>query len=219
CSRRMRSAIAGGGFTVFGGTPLTCSSGQSRGATAMSSRTRVPSARTTTGCSGPCSRRSTPNTTVPQGVGRSVRPAYSTTLPAGTLPNTSAPCDTLSGNTIRLSCGVTGAGAVCANAAAANSRATNAVIPASRAKRDNGEAGPKGECAVRVTREPGDVCGEARHRLEARRRWVPAFAGMTERQKNPSTVELQPLPLRLADDTLAVPRQLAVDPGRADARV
>ncbi len=65
CSRRMRSAIAGGGFTVFGGTPSTRSSGQSRASTAMVSVVAVPSARSTSSRSGPAAWRSTPNTTVP----------------------------------------------------------------------------------------------------------------------------------------------------------
>jgi hypothetical protein len=61
----MRSAIAGGGSTVFGGTPLTCSTGQSRAVTAMVRASRRPSACTTSTCSGPRSSRPTPKTTLP----------------------------------------------------------------------------------------------------------------------------------------------------------
>src|SRR3546814_2646229 len=42
---------------------------------------------------------------------------------------------------------------------------------------------------------------------------------MTAGPASCSTVELQPLPLRFANDALAVPHQLAVDPGRSDARM
>src|SRR3546814_16508419 len=42
---------------------------------------------------------------------------------------------------------------------------------------------------------------------------------MTAGPASCSTVELQSLPLRFADDALAVPHQLAVDPGRSDARM
>lgn len=45
CSRAMRSAIAGGGFTVFGGTPLTRSTGQSRAVTAIEAVLMPSSAR------------------------------------------------------------------------------------------------------------------------------------------------------------------------------
>src|SRR3546814_20400926 len=42
---------------------------------------------------------------------------------------------------------------------------------------------------------------------------------MTAGPASCSTVERQPLPLRFANDALAVPHQLAVDPGRSDARM
>src|SRR3546814_18673367 len=61
---------------------------------------------------------------------------YSTTLFAGTLPNTSAPCDTLAGNTMRLSCALAaGVGAVCAKAGRASNRPTTAIIPAKQRTR------------------------------------------------------------------------------------
>jgi len=65
CSRLIRSAIAGGGFTVFGGTPLTRSVGQSRGVTAMVAVSLPPSGRCTCTRNGPFSSRPMPNTTLP----------------------------------------------------------------------------------------------------------------------------------------------------------
>jgi len=61
----MRAAISGGGSTVFGGTPSTRCTGQSRGLTAIRSTLRTPSGRTTVTSTGPVSSRPTPNTTVP----------------------------------------------------------------------------------------------------------------------------------------------------------
>ena len=65
CSRSMRSAMALGGFTVAGGTPLICSIGQSRGVTAIASACAGAFGGVTSTCSGPVSSRPTPNTTLP----------------------------------------------------------------------------------------------------------------------------------------------------------
>src|SRR3546814_18614262 len=82
---------------------------------------------------------------------------YSTTLFAGTLPNTSAPCDTLAGNTMRLSCALAaGVGAVCAKAGRASNRPTNAIIPAkTRTRRFRGNDGRT--CTLLTAPTPADA--------------------------------------------------------------
>src|SRR3546814_13824417 len=82
---------------------------------------------------------------------------YSTTLFAGTLPNTSAPCDTLAGNTMRLSCALAaGVGAVCAKAGRASNRPTNAIIPAKTlTRRFRGQDGRT--CMLLHGRNPTDA--------------------------------------------------------------
>jgi hypothetical protein len=57
--------MAGGGFTVSGGTPSIRCSGQSRGTTVMVAVVRRPSGVTIPSACAPLASRPTPNTTEP----------------------------------------------------------------------------------------------------------------------------------------------------------
>src|SRR3546814_17058051 len=103
---------------------------------------------------------------------------YSTTLFAGTLPNTSAPCDTLAGNTMRLSCALgAGVGAVCEKAGGASNRPTNAIIPAKKRTRrfrgndgrtcnlpNGGTTGASAAVTPRIARRPTTAGRYPQHR-------------------------------------------------------
>jgi hypothetical protein len=65
CSRAMRSAISGGGCTVFSGRPSMRSIAYSRRATSSARAPRVPSAQRSVSSTRSGASRASPNTTMP----------------------------------------------------------------------------------------------------------------------------------------------------------